>query len=262
MSAKPARHLALVELDGQGQIVGRVDSDALKQMEAELAEIKTKFKMAQRDVAAKNLRIANLEADRVHERLHYERYADVARIARYWHRKIHGGNPRINPMAPNRFDAVRGILDQERIVWDDPPEGKKRRRKRSEPAYTLEECKAAIDGAAFDHFVKKRKNGSEQHYHDLELIFRDSSHFEEFRDRCPGGVQPLARAREARNDVGEGFQAAASSAASHHGGSTHGRSWTGELPPTLGGTHARDGRALPLAGLFVRLQLAAGAPSP
>lgn len=181
MSAKPARHLQLVDLN-TGE---RVDSRELGAMQHELEELRTKFKMAQRDVASKNLRIAALEADKARERLDYERFADVERIARYWHKKVHAGNARVNPMSPDRFDAIRGILEQERIVWEDPPPGRKRRTRRVEPMYTLAECKAAIDGNLFDHFVKKRRNGSEQHFTDLEFIFRNSKNFEECRDRCP-----------------------------------------------------------------------------
>lgn len=181
MSARPARHLALVD-QNTGEIV---ESQELGAMQHELQELRTKFKMAQRDVAAKNLRIANLESDKARDRLDYERYADVERIARYWHKKVHAGNARINPMSPDRFDAVRGILEQQRIVWEDPPPGRKRRTRRVEPMYSMAECKAAIDGNHFDHFVKKRRNGSEQHYVDLEFVFRNSKNFEECRDRCP-----------------------------------------------------------------------------
>lgn len=180
MSAKPARHLALVDLN-TGE---KLDSRELGAMQHELEELRTKFKMAQRDVAAKNLRIAALETDKARARLDYERYGDVERIARYWHRK-HGANPRVNPMSPGRFDAVRGILEQERVIFEEPAPGRKRRTRRVEPMYTMEECKAAVDGNAFDHFSKKRRNGSEQHYTDLEFVFRDSAHFEECRSRCP-----------------------------------------------------------------------------
>lgn len=181
MSAAPKRHLALVDLE-TGE---RVESHELGAMQHELGELKTKFKMAQRDVASKNLRIAGLEADKARDRLDYERYADVERIATYWHKKVHAGNKRINPMSPDRFDAIRGILEQVDIVWEEPAPGKKRRTKRQEPKYSLVECKAAIDGNAFDHFVKKRRNGSEQHFTDLEFVFRNSHNFEECRARCP-----------------------------------------------------------------------------
>lgn len=181
MSARAARHLALVDLD-TGE---KLDSRELGAMQHELEELRVKFKMAQRDVAAKNLRIAGLEADKARDRLDFERYADVERIAKYWHKKVHAGNKRINPMSPDRFDAVRGILEQERITWEDPPPGRKRRTKRVEPMYSMAECKAAVDGNHFDHFSAKRKNGSLRPFTDLEFVFRDSAHFEECREKCP-----------------------------------------------------------------------------
>ena len=195
MSPQPARHLKLVEIDDNGEFKF-LDSKELGKLQHELEELRTKFKMAQRDVAAKNLRIARMEADKARERLDYERYADVERIARYWHRKCRPEDfakdrPRLNPMSPERFDAIRGILDQQQIVMVEVP-GRKRPVREYRPMYSLEECKAAVDGAAFDHFVKQRKNGSEQHYDDLELIFRDSKHFEEFRDRSPIPPKPVA----------------------------------------------------------------------
>jgi hypothetical protein len=104
----------------------------------------------------------------------------VERIATYWHKKCRGGDKRVNPMAPVRFDAVRGLLDQEQIVVDEET-GKRRR----EPMYTLEQFKAAIDGAFFDPFVTTRKNGSQQRHDDLELVCRSSKHFEEFIAKAP-----------------------------------------------------------------------------
>jgi hypothetical protein len=182
VSAQPARHLRVVGesvIDEGGFVLSPAD------LHEELERLRVDLKMAQRDVRAKNRLIAELERDKVRERVEYERRAEVERIATYWHRKCRPNDyklasPRINPMSPERFDAVRGILDQEHLVR---VEGKKRPVR--EPMYTLAECKAAIDGAAFDHFVKTRKNGSEKHHDDLEFIFRNSVNFEECRDRCP-----------------------------------------------------------------------------
>jgi hypothetical protein len=178
VSALPARRLHLVgdQLvdDDTGEIVPREVADLTEQVE----KLKTDLRMAQRDVKAKNRRIAEMERDKAQERLNHPRYQDIERIARYWHRKCRGGSGRVNPMSPDRFDAVARILDQERIVVVD---GKRT----TEPMYSMEECKAAVDGLAFDHFTKPRRNGSVQHFDDLELAFRDSKHFEEFRDKAP-----------------------------------------------------------------------------
>jgi hypothetical protein len=180
-----ASHLRVVEVDNYS---GEVEGVDVKQLVAEVEKLRVDLKMAQRDVKAKNRRISELERNKAQERLDYERRADVERIATYWHRKCRPDDfaretPRVNPMSPERFDAVRGILDQERLV---PVEGQ--RRARREPTYSLEECKAAIDGAAFDHFSKQRRNGSWEHFDDLELIFRSGKHFEGFRDKAPRRV--------------------------------------------------------------------------
>jgi hypothetical protein len=183
VSAEPARHLRVVDTDTGEVLTGT----GLAELQAEVEKLRVDLKMAQRDVKAKNRRISELERNKAQERLDYERRADVERIATYWHRKCRPDDfalerPRVNPMSPERFDAVRGILDQEVPV---PIEGKKRCR--HVPAYSMEECKAAIDGAAFDHFSKQRRNGSWEHFDDLELIFRSGKHFEGFRDKAPRG---------------------------------------------------------------------------
>lgn len=178
---EPVRHLRRV--DNNGQV--HDEPPEIAKLKAEIEQLQTDLKMAQRDVKAKNRRIAELQRNKVRERLGYERYDDVERIARYWHKKCRQGNSRCNPMAPDRFDAVRGLLEQERIVVD-AETGEKRR----EPMYTLQQFKAAIDGAAFDCFVTKRKNGSVQLHDDLELICRSSKHFEEFVAKAPPSDLP------------------------------------------------------------------------
>lgn len=190
--AAPNLHLvgdALV--NENGEIVPR----EVAKLQDEVEKLKIDLKMAQRDVKAKNRRLAELERDRARERLDHPRYADIERVARYWHRKCREGSARVNPMSPDRFDAIACVLEQERIVVDADT-----RKKRREPMYTLEDCKAAVDGAHFDHFSKQRKNGSWQHYDDLELIFRDGKRFEEFRDRAPVRAPVVAPEPETRDN--------------------------------------------------------------
>lgn len=173
---EPVRHLRVVDSD-TGEVV--TDAD-IAQLQARIDKLSGDLKAAEKDLRAKRRRITELERDKIRERLDYERRKDVERIATYWHRKCRGGNSRCNPMAPDRFDAVRGLLDQERIIVD-AETGKKRR----EQMYTLDQFKTAIDGAAFDPFITKRKNGSVQRHDDLELICRSSKHFEEFIAKAP-----------------------------------------------------------------------------
>lgn len=176
MSAKPARHLALVDTN-TGEVV---ESRELADLQAKVEELGTKFKMAQRDVAAKNLRIANLEADHARRRMEHERYKDACRVAKYWWRKCRAADSRTHYLAPARLDAVLALMDQKELV---PVEGKKRRQ--WQPKYTMADFKMAIDGAHFDHYVSKRRNGTDQHHDDLELICRSAAKFEEFIARAP-----------------------------------------------------------------------------
>lgn len=175
MSAQPARHLHVVDgqfFDDNGEVVTREMADLLD----ELAKVKTDLKMAKRDVTAKNRKIAELEADKAWERENYDRRPDVERIHSYWQRKT----GRRGALTPLRFDAVRGILEQMAVVRDEAT-GKLVK----QPAYALEDFKTAIDGCAFDHYSKPRKNGSVQHFDDLEFICRDGKNFEECMRRAP-----------------------------------------------------------------------------
>lgn len=232
MSAQPVGHLRLVRTDDDGEIIGLVDSDALTTLEAELEKAKLDLKMAQRDVKAKNRRIAELERHKARERLEHPRYSDAVRVAKYWWRKCRAGNARINYKSPDRLDAVLALMEIEEIIVD--ADTKKRRR---EPHYAMVDFKAAIDGAAFDHFCKARKNGSEQHYDDLELICRTAAKFDEFVARAPYDVA-LARTREeahtpVQGSKHEAFPASTSSEVRH----AHG------VVGVRGGRHAEAGAA-------------------
>jgi hypothetical protein len=244
VSAQPSRHLALVELNDGGEIVGRVESDALQRLEQDLEKAKLDLKMAQRDVKAKNRRIAELERQKARERLEHPRYSDAVRVAKYWWLKCRAGNTRINYKTPDRLDAVLALMEIEEIVVD--ADTKKRRR---EPHYAMEHFKAAIDGAAFDHFVKARKNGSEQHYDDLELICRTAAKFDEFVARCPYELVPLAPTREKahtpdRVPSSEAHPVSVCSSEVHHGSralAAIGRRF--DDPPQAGWVHVRGGVA-------------------
>lgn len=242
MSAKPARHLALVELDDGGEIVGRVESDALKQLEAKAEKLAGDLKNAEKDLRAKRRRISELERDRILERLEHPDRDFIVRVCRYWHRRSRtkdwDGPKRIDPLAPDRFDAVAALAEMEKIVVVEV-DGKRRRERRWR--YEAEHFKAAIDGNEFDPFETTHKNGKLERHNDLSQTCRDVTRFERaiekapyvtgtFRDgdlmvpTVPGFARlsppELARAREARNNS-SGFQA------------------RGDHPsPQVGGSHA------------------------
>lgn len=189
MSARPARHLQLVDAD-TGEIV---ESRELAELQAELAEVKTKFKMAQRDVAAKNLRIANLEADHARRRLEHPRYEDAVRVARYWWKRCRGGHPRVHYLAPNRIDAVLALMDIEELVV---VPGRKRRQR--QPHYELAHFVMAVDGAWFDPFKTTHRNGKEELHNDLAQICKDATRFDRFVLKSPTSLE-VAREKVLRD---------------------------------------------------------------
>ena len=48
-------------------------------------------------------------------------------------------------------------------------------------------CRKAIDGAAYDPYTSKRRNGSVKRHDDFDLIFRNAGKVEEFCNRAPRG---------------------------------------------------------------------------
>lgn len=186
MSAAP--HLRLVNAE-TGEFL---PSQKLEEIQAELEKLRTDLKMAQRDVKAKNRRIADLERDKAQERLDHPQRDLIERICKYWWRRCRSQDAKVHPMSPARFDAVAGLVEMQTMVVEQV-NGKTVRRR--EWRYEMHDFKAAIDGAHFDHYVKRRKNGSEQHFDDLELICRDSKQFEEFRARCAYEIVPLGEQR-------------------------------------------------------------------
>lgn len=179
MSA-PARHLRPVgDFDPEtGEIP---PGSRIPELLAQIEKLQGDLKAAERDLRAKRRQIAELERNKEQERREHPDRELIVRIATYWHKRCRGGDKRINPLSPARFDAVAGLVEMTVIEVDE--ETKKRRRVRR---YQPEDFKTAIDGAHFDHFVKKRKNGSERHFDDLEWICRDSKQFEECIASAPG----------------------------------------------------------------------------
>src|SRR4051812_20004468 len=110
--ANAARHLRVIAADDTGEVIPIDQHHAVQELAAENAKLRDELKMAHRDIDAKNRRILEMERDKAAERLEYERYADVQRIATYWHRKCRPDDyarsrPLIHPMSPERFDAIR-----------------------------------------------------------------------------------------------------------------------------------------------------------
>lgn len=192
MTAPARRHLHLV--DEHGEVVPSVE---LERLQARVEELEGKLKDAELDLRVKRGQITKLKNDRAQARLVHKDRDRIEAIHSYWQRRM----GTTGSLSPDRFDAVAGILDQMEIGTEQAM-GKTVRFRR--PKYEFpDDFKRAIDGCWDDHFVKVRKNGSEQHYTDLELICRDGKNFEEYIARCPARTEEaLARAREARDTSG------------------------------------------------------------
>lgn len=233
MSAGPAsRHLHLVDSE-TGEVV---PSAELAKLQAEVEKLREDRKGLEKDLRTKRRQISELERDKARERLEHPDRELIKRVATYWHRKCKGASPRINPLSPARFDAVAGLAEMEEIHAD-PETGKRSRRKRYRP----EDFKRAIDGAAFDHYVKKRRNGTEQHFDDLELICRDSKQFEEFMARAPY-AEPVDTGRATGTLGGEGSK----------GQPQQRRPSRLEVPYGVGAQGCRLVAGQPPGGLYVR----------
>jgi hypothetical protein len=178
----PASHLRLIRVDDDTGEVEPVESRELEAMEAELNKLRVDVKMAQRDVRSKNRRIAELERDKVRERLEHPDREFIKRVCKYWHRKSRKGNNRIDPLAPHRFDAVAALAEMEKIVIVEV-DGRRRRERRWR--YEAEVFKAAIDGNEFDPFESTHKNGKVDRHNDLEQTCRDVTRFERAAEKAP-----------------------------------------------------------------------------
>lgn len=173
------RHLRAVGsgvADDNGEVVSP------ERLVQEIEQLQIDFGMAQRDVRSKNRRIAEMERNRARERLEHPDRELILRVCNYWWRKCRAGHPRIKWDSDDRFDAVAALVELEDIIPADErePDGPKTRR-----VYEPAAFKQAVDGAAFDHYSRQRKNGTWVHYDDLTLICRSVARFEEFRARAP-----------------------------------------------------------------------------
>jgi hypothetical protein len=166
----PLRRLAPVDLDS-----GEVVDPEIAVLQSRVQSLEEALKDAEKELRVKRAQITKLKKDAVKERLEYERREDVARVHDYWNRRM----DHKQALTADRFDAVRGMLEEKRIVLRDGKAVK-------EPAFEFpEDFKRAIDGGWFDPFVTKMRNGREKRHNDLALIFRDGKTMQSFIDRAP-----------------------------------------------------------------------------
>lgn len=188
MSAQPAPHLRLVNAE-TGEFV---PSQKLDELNALVAKFKGDLKNAEKDLRAKRRQNAELVRDKARERLEHPQREFVKRVAMSWWQVCRpedfNGRRRINPMTPDRFDAIAHLAEMEEVRLVD---GKRTRCWK----YEAEHFKAAIAGAAFDPYTPILKNGKPDPQNDLEQICRSVSRFERFILKCPYPVVPIVPAR-------------------------------------------------------------------
>lgn len=155
-------HLKLVDLD-TGEVLD--DEIGIGVLKDRIASLEEALALAERDLRAKRRRISELERDKRAEREHYERRDEVASIFAEW-AEVCG--KRRAKLSDDRFDAIRALLD----VTKPKP-------------YTREHFTLAIQGAAYDPFIVRRKNGSAKRFDDIALICKGASQFEEFIRKAP-----------------------------------------------------------------------------
>ena len=159
----PDRELWRVTADGE--LVGDMPSveNVLRrvlELEAEVADLERDMRRAR---ARERLLLGQLEEDRQG----YDRRGEVESVFDEWRQACGHRNARLTN---DRFDAIRRLLEVTKPA-----------------AYPREAFTAAIAGAAYDPWTKRRRNGSEQRFDDAALIFRDGKTFESFIKRAPGG---------------------------------------------------------------------------
>lgn len=150
---------------------GEVPDDAPQTLAEALdviAEMRDQLDGAEKDVRAWRTRYAILKRDKDREAKNSEWWPIAKRVFDYWRDRCR--HPRC-AFTIERFRLIEPFLTD------------------SQYGETLPErealCRRAIDGAAYDPFITKRKNGTSKRHDGIELIFRSPEKFEEFCNRAP-----------------------------------------------------------------------------
>ncbi len=146
-----ARHLHVIDAE-----TGEVVTDGCPGC-AQLQDIVAGL---ERDIRGWTTRYANLKRDKDAEARDHEMWPTAFELFKHW-RKV-CNHPRCK-FTQERFWLLLPFLSE----------------------HGPDACRRAIDGAAFDPFTTRRKNGTAKRHDGFELIFRDSGKFEEFVNRAP-----------------------------------------------------------------------------
>lgn len=122
--------------------------------------LKDQLRGAEREIRAWRTRCAKLEVDATAGVKDDPLWQEAVGLFDYWRRKTK--HPR------SKFTAERFLLARPYLERDG-----------------LDFCKRAVDGAAFDPFVTRRRNGTVKRHDSWELVFRDRGRFEEWVNKAP-----------------------------------------------------------------------------
>lgn len=151
---KPARlpqpHLHLIDVES-GEVLDECPN---------CVELRKQLAGTEKDIRAWRTRYANLKADRDQSAREDPMWPEAIAVFRYWQERC--GHPQ-SKWSTERFELILPYLRD----------------------YGPTLCKRAIDGAAFDPYITRRKNGSTKRHDGLELIFRSRDKFEESCNRAP-----------------------------------------------------------------------------
>ncbi len=165
---QPASHLSVVEpaeepivvTVGGRSVVVQHDDPAWPIAWA-LRETETSLKLAEQDLRSKRALIKRLREDADKDRKTCPEREVIERLFTHWQERC---NHKRSKLTAERFDAARAMIGKD---------------------YTEVEMMMAIEGAAFDPFIRPRKNGTMQRFDEFELIFRDGKHLEAFACKAP-----------------------------------------------------------------------------
>lgn len=149
--AQPARHLHLAD-PATGEVFDEECPSCLE-LRAQLAGM-------EKDIRAWRSRYAGAVADKQKAAKMNPLWAEAIELFRYWQEAC---DHKRSKWTVDRFELLEPYIRE----------------------YGPKMCRRAIDGAAYDPFVTRRKNGSRRRHDGIDLIFRSADKFEEMVNRAP-----------------------------------------------------------------------------
>jgi hypothetical protein len=169
-----ARHLKVVEFDGNGEVI---ETDC-----AECRKLKDHIAGLESNLKGWAIKYAELKRDKATEAEEHPCWDAGKWLHTYWKQACR--HPR-SRWSHDRFWLIEPFLVHEK--WG----------KTLHARVAL--CRLAIDGAAYDAWSVTRKNGSVKRFDDFDMIYSSTGKFEDFCKRAPAGA--IARCKAARGET-------------------------------------------------------------